>query len=415
MTTFNCDRHSFPIDFECGTPQSPPLQENVISQVAIKALEKPARRSPMLAIVLPAATTTEKKPQEQKKRVRIEPIKVDSEERPKKKEKPALPPIHLPLAMHQYRDEQNLFSSHTMPSGQTYLKLKTEVGAVNFSGVSKTKKNAIKVRSDDKPSIQVARLVSHDIAAFDKIEKEYNLLSQFKGDRGIIQVYDLVNMPNKNDVATMTLYEENCNQGDLINYLSQNENRLPPQIFPKLAEDWIYGLKTIHDKGIAHRDIKPDNLLIHQEGNEVHGKICDFDLAISTGTGKTAAVGTENFSSPEKVAAKLNRNGIWECNKEPKSDVWSMGVALYLMYSGQSVLWYDLDETQTNEILEGYSCLEGQGSFFAEPDSVADPTFHLIWKMCQYDPNHRLNMYEVKAHWDAIPAEKRDLRIYTQD
>ena len=417
MTTFNCDSHSFPMQFESNSPTSPLFLENAVSHIALKALERPARRIPLLAIKLPSQpVATPVAPEaplnEVKKRPRVAPVELNTE-RPKKKERLTPSPVQLPKVIHQSKDDQNPYSSHTLPSGQIYLKLKTEEGTVNLNGATKVKKNAIKVGSNGEPNRHVARLVSHNVAAFAKIENEYNLLSQFKGVRGIVQVHDLVNEPNKRGEQTMTVYEENCNQGDVLTYLSQNENVLPPKTFPAVAEDWIYGLKSIHEKGIAHRDIKPDNLLLHSGPNGLEGKICDFDLAIPIDSGKTTIAGTGNFSSPEKTLAESTSNAIWECHKELKSDVWSLGITLYLLYSGKSVAWYELDETQRALMLESYADQEDSGSFSPEPDSVADPVLHLIWMMCQCNPDRRLNMHEVKTRWDAIPVEKRDLRLYS--
>ncbi len=87
------------------------------------------------------------------------------------------------------------------------------------------------------------------------------------------------------------------------------------------------GLSEAHKTGVVHRDLKPSNIMIDKDGN---AKIMDFGIARSlTGkriTGVGVMIGTPEYMSPEQVESK---------EIDQRSDIYSLGVILYEMVTGQ--------------------------------------------------------------------------------
>jgi len=87
------------------------------------------------------------------------------------------------------------------------------------------------------------------------------------------------------------------------------------------------GLSKAHEMGLAHRDIKPANLMITRDGVV---KIVDFGLAKLAGgaklTGTRTILGTVAYISPEQVHGE---------EVDHRTDIWSLGVVLYEMFTGQ--------------------------------------------------------------------------------
>ena len=110
--------------------------------------------------------------------------------------------------------------------------------------------------------------------------------------------------------------------------------RLPAAEVLVLADQLLDVLAAAHDKGIVHRDIKPDNLFLTRAGQL---KVLDFGIAhlkeLQTPEGTTSTqtlMGTPSFMPPEQARAR------W-AEVDGRSDIWATGATLYYLLSGHLV------------------------------------------------------------------------------
>lgn len=108
------------------------------------------------------------------------------------------------------------------------------------------------------------------------------------------------------------------------------EQSISPGECARIAAEVADGLDYAHQKGIVHRDIKPDNIMVTPSGRAM---ITDFGLAKdaldATLTASGTVLGTPMYMSPEQATASKDEIG-------PRSDIYSLGATLYEVATGES-------------------------------------------------------------------------------
>jgi WD40 repeat protein/serine/threonine protein kinase len=115
-----------------------------------------------------------------------------------------------------------------------------------------------------------------------------------------------------------------------------DEAKLPPRQRLELFVPVCQAIQHAHQKGVIHRDIKPNNVLVALYDDRPVPKVIDFGVAKATGqqltertlhTGFGSVVGTPEYMSPEQ--ASFNQLDV-----DTRSDVYSLGVVLYELLAG---------------------------------------------------------------------------------
>ena len=126
---------------------------------------------------------------------------------------------------------------------------------------------------------------------------------------------------------------------DLAKIISHKKhNKLSERDMCLITKQLLKALVFIHQKNIVHRDIKPENVLFRHKEDYSSLKLIDFGLATTTMRKDRKSCGSPYYMSPEII------NGHF-C---PKTDVWAVGVILFLMITGK----YPFDNEPRTDIFE---------------------------------------------------------------
>jgi len=215
---------------------------------------------------------------------------------------------------------------------------------------------------------------------------EAQAMARLNGNRGIVQIFDIGSDSQGHSWITMTL----VNGGSLWKRLMEGEGPLSAHQTAGVGIEVLRALGFAHCNGIVHRDIKPQNILIGNQGEVI---VTDFGIARLTyrseaerHTSTKATMGTWLFMAPEQ--AKDPRNAT------PKSDVYSVGVLLFTCYFA----------------VEPYTDLHASdkdSDFFGE---MPKELVGVIRQATRFDPSERYSASEMmealQAIRDSLPTDE---------
>ena len=171
-------------------------------------------------------------------------------------------------------------------------------------------------------------------AALDRFRREARAASAVSSAH-IVKTYDM-----GVDPATGAPYivMEHLRGTDLSSALKAHGGRLSPPAAVEIVCQALAALEQAHRVGVVHRDIKPSNIFLSQErSDELTVRVLDFGIAKVTNAAVDAnhtltatgeVLGSPRYMSPEQIQGLPNVDG--------QTDVWSMGVVLYLCLTGQA-------------------------------------------------------------------------------
>ena len=206
----------------------------------------------------------------------------------------------------------------------------------------------------------------------EKILLETNIMKKINKCPFIVKIYETYETTQH-----FCIVMEYICAGDLLNFIKKR-TKLPEQTAKFIFKQIIIAIKYIHSKNIIHRDIKLDNILIDLD-NKI--KICDFGVSkFLTSKKLFDQCGTPAYIAPEI----LRREGY-----DFSVDVWSAGVVLYAMLSGNVPFKGKNQQSLHEAILKGK---------FKEIENVSFECRDLIRKIFEVDVEKRIKIDEILEH-----------------
>ena len=164
-----------------------------------------------------------------------------------------------------------------------------------------------------------------NIENLEKFQREIEILKN-TDHPNIIKLYEIYESSNN-----FYLVMEECKGGELFDKIVEhidNDEMYSEKEAAEIILQVMSAVEYCHNNGICHRDLKPENLLYLKKGDEKDNplKVIDFGLSRDLNIKKilSSKVGTAYYVSPEILAGKYNE----------KCDIWSSGVILYVLLSG---------------------------------------------------------------------------------
>ncbi len=195
------------------------------------------------------------------------------------------------------------------------------------SAVARSGMASIFKATDTRTGQQVAIKVPHeemeaDPVLFERFQREAEI-GKLMDHPGVMKVFD--DGEKRSRVYMVMEWVD----GRLLRRVLQEQRPMPQDRAIRIALRVLDALDHIHSRGVSHRDLKPENIMVDDQDRI---KLIDFGIASKSNArrltfGKLSQVmGTPDYISPEQVKGSRG---------DKRSDLYSMGVILYEMLTGQ--------------------------------------------------------------------------------
>ena len=224
----------------------------------------------------------------------------------------------------------------------------------------------------------------------EEASRNQRLLERFHGE---VRVARLVSHPNVcrvydiGEIEGMPFISMEYVDGEDLASLLLRIGRLPADKAVETARKLCAGLTAAHDRGVIHRDLKPQNIMINKRGEVV---IMDFGLAAISDqlSGAEVRNGTPAYMAPEQ----LKGTGV-----TARSDIYALGLVLYELFTGKKP--YDAKNVQQLIDLQDSVNLTSMTSVAAD----IDPAVEKVIRRC-LDPDPAKRPATALAVAAALPG-----------
>ena len=216
----------------------------------------------------------------------------------------------------------------------------------------------------------------------EEIAEEIRLTISLNEHPGVAKVHDFYHSDDRYVIVVMELLRG----GDLLSAVSKRGDRgVGERDASRAMRELFSTMSHVHERCIAHRDLKLENLLLAERSRFDTVKVADFGLARRTKTSRgklSAQCGSPAYVAPEIILGK---------HYTPAVDMWACGVIMYALLTGE------LPFTSESE-REMYQKIIRVDAREPRPGEISPPALDLIFKLLELDPVRRLTAGEALEH-----------------
>jgi predicted Ser/Thr protein kinase len=162
----------------------------------------------------------------------------------------------------------------------------------------------------------------HDAAHVTRFEREAQVIAQLNHPN----VVPLYRYGEVDGFLYMVMqYVDGSDLQTVLSSYRRDGEFMEPEDVLHILDDVCQALDYVHSKGVIHRDVKPSNILLDKEGRAY---LSDFGLALNLEVGTLGEI----FGSPQYIAPEQT---VSSAKAEPRSDLYSLGVILYEVFTGR--------------------------------------------------------------------------------
>jgi len=206
--------------------------------------------------------------------------------------------------------------------------------------------------------------------------------------RHIVPLLDFLETPER-----FYLVMHKCDGGDVLDRVA-NIDQYSEKDACQLSLGLLQAVAFMHKRGIAHRDLKPQNLLLESHDDNTNVKVCDFGYAKRVHMPKSL---TTLCGSLHYVAPELLKNHPYD----ESADMWSVGVIVYFLLAG----YLPFHNKNQNELYKAIRL--GKYTFDAEYwKDTSEESNRLIARLLTVDPSTRCTAAEA-LHSDWIQSVEK--------
>ena len=219
----------------------------------------------------------------------------------------------------------------------------------------------------------------------DEIVKEIVMLSGLKGHPNIVDYEDHCVIEHEDGIGWDILIRMEL-LTPLTDYLTFHVMEEPEVL--KLAKDLCNALIFCQEKGMIHRDIKPQNIFISKTGKTVQFKLGDFGVArtIEKTSGGLTRIGTEIYMAPEVYLNRPYGKSV---------DIYSLGLVLYSLLNGNRLPFLPPAPGKiTKKDRDTALDKRMNGELFPEPLHAGSQLAKVVLKACSFNPDQRYHTAE---------------------